>query len=410
MAIKEIKREDIYFFLLAAFLVALPLRVAYGGITSAVLSAFFILDTPNNIKRKIRIVTASKTYIIFLGFFILQLIGLLYTENFTKGNKEIVQLLPLVTLPLTLLTEKISARKLERLLIGFKLFIIVELLFLLILQYYYYNRILNFENDIFSKLKIRSFYFSAFIYFSIIITVFQLKKAKYKAVFRYIEIIILLYFLSLLTARIALIITVIGLASFYLFEVSKVSLWKKIPLILITTVLFSFVAYQVPQIQKKINIMMKTTDFDFDVILTKNQITQTKNSFEYRVLINYCGFQIMKEHTFGVGTGDHQDALIKKYEEIDFIAGKKRQYNAHNQYLSEGIKLGFIGLLCFMFLMGFFTYKGYTNKHLLWYCMLYIGIVCLVESYFDRQHGVMFAAFFITLLSKLEDEKVFLFK
>ena len=187
---------------------------------------------------------------------------------------------------------------------------------------------------------------------------------------------------------------------------------KSHKILLITLILSSFciVSYQFPQVKKKIDITLKTADYDYDIILTKNQITLTRNSLEYRLIINKLGMDLMLKNPLGVGTGDHQDALIKKYEEINFKAGKKRKFNAHNQYLSEGIKFGFLGFLVFIFLIGYFTYKGLEKKHLLWYCMLYVSLVCLVESYLDRQHGVMFAAFFITLLSKLENEKVILFK
>ena len=69
-------------------------------------------------------------------------------------------------------------------------------------------------------------------------------------------------------------------------------------------------AYQIPQIRKKLDITARTMDFDFKTILIKNQISNTRNTIEYRVLINHCSFNILKENLMGVGIGDTKMNLI----------------------------------------------------------------------------------------------------
>ena len=162
------------------------------------------------------------------------------------------------------------------------------------------------------------------------------------------------------------------------------------------------IAYQVPQVKKKIDITVRTMDFDFKTILTKNQISISRNTVEYRILINYSGMQILKRNIFGVGIGDYREALIEQYNVLNFRAGKKRKFNSHNQYMEEFVKQGVIGGAIFIFLMFFVLKKGAINKSHFYYVGIYIALVCLVESFFHRQHGVMFAAFFLPLFYNIE--------
>jgi len=149
-------------------------------------------------------------------------------------------------------------------------------------------------------------------------------------------------------------------------------------------------------------------DFDFKTILTKNQISNTRNSIEYRVLINYCSYNVLKNNIFGVGLGDNRDELIKEYYIINFRAGIKEKFNCHNQYMEEFTKQGVVGGIFFISLIFFLLKKGLKTKRHFFYTALYVSLVCLVESYFYRHHGVMFAAFFLPLfysLEKLNDAK-----
>ena len=325
-----------------------------------------------------------------------------YSENQERGFRRLTQFLPFVFVPLTLLSENLDKNKILKLIRYFGYYIVVILSILLILQVLFYGPFFNLEHGAFLKLKITNFYFSAFIYMAILVFLFDLKKNAFKIHLNYVFILFLTVCLILLSARIAIFILFVCLAIFFYSTFNSVSKKKRILVLLLSLSLLTFASYQVPQIKTKVNIALKTADFDFKTILTKNQITITRNSLEYRIIINYCGFLILKDNILGVGLGDNEDVLYRKYQEINFKAGIKEKYNFHNQYMEELTKHGLIGGVIFITLILYSILVGFKKKQYLFYVSLYIMLVCLVESYLNRQHGIMFTAFFLPLFYNLE--------
>ena len=397
-------RENLLLVTLALFLITLPISYGLNSISVILMAIFFFIDKKANILLKLKRLKSNKLFLLFLLFFSVQLLGLLYSEDFKRGSKLIQNFLPFVVIPLTLLSEYINAKKCKKLLYANCIYMFFLLFGFLTAQFYFNGNIIRFEQQFFTKLDISAFYFSAFIYLNIIVLLFHLKSQKYKCIIDVILIIFFFYFLILLSARISLIITAISVTLFFIRFVNfrKYDILKKITLILSSVVIISVSAYQIPQIKKKIDITVRTMDFDFETILTKNQISLTRNSVEYRVLINYCSFQLFKGNIFGVGTGDNRTEMHKQYEKLNFRAGILENFNCHNQYLEEATKTGVLGLISFILLLTFTFKVALKQKRLLFYIIIYISLVCLTESYFYRHHGIMFGAFFIALFYNLE--------
>ncbi|MCL5127260.1 hypothetical protein M4I23_02485 [Algibacter sp. L4_22] len=128
-----------------------------------------------------------------------------------------------------------------------------------------------------------------------------------------------------------------------------------------------------------------------ETIITKNSFTQTKNTAEHRVLIDYLAIkEIMATLPFGVGTGDFQEALNKQYNTVNFKVAIKNKFNNHNQYLAEFLKTGVLGGVLFLMLV--FTLWKTKKSRMGFYFVLLFSIGCLVESYLDRQHGIVIFA------------------
>lgn len=402
------KREVTVFVALLLFLITLPISYGLNSVSAIIIGALFVLDKSNEIKIKLKKLRNNKLFLGFLIYFLIQVIGLLYTQNIKSGLKEIVQLLPLISIPITLLSEHVSSEKVLKLLTWFQYYLSLVVVGLLTYQVITYGNLLGFEHEVFLKLKISTFYFSAFLFVAIMTALFKLRKTNFKGVLEYIFILFFSFVLLLLSARISILILFVFLVIFLFDAFPTIHVIKKITLILVFSLGFFFVAYQVPQVKKKIDISIRTMDFDFKTILTKNQISNTRNSLEYRVLINYCSLNILKENIFGVGLGDNRDKLLEEYHKINFRAGIKEEFNCHNQYMEEFTKQGVIGGSFFTFLIFYFLTKGLKTRGYFFYTVLYISLVCIVESYFYRQHGVMFAAFFLPLFysfEKLNDAK-----
>jgi len=406
MVIKYTNFKREYFFLgvLALFLITLPISYGLNSISVILIGVFFFIDKKSNILLKLKRLKNNKLFLLFILFFSVQLIGLFYTQDFSRGIKLIQNFLPFLVLPLTLLSEPINAKNCAKLLYANSIYMFLLLVGLLIAQFAVNGNFIRFEQQLFVDLDISTFYFSAFIYLNVITLLFHFRHKKFRNVLDIGLILFFIYFLILLSARISLIITVISVTLFFIrfAYFKKNDILKKTILITSCVFITSVSAYQIPQIKKKIDITIRTMDFDFETILTKNQISITRNSIEYRVLINYCSVQIFKEHIFGVGTGDNRTEMHKQYIKLNFRAGILENFNCHNQYLEEATKTGILGLISFILLL-VFTFKiALKQKRLLFYIIIYISLVCLTESYFYRHHGIMFGAFFMALFYNLE--------
>ena len=166
----------------------------------------------------------------------------------------------------------------------------------------------------------------------------------------------------------------------------------------ITITALFITAYNISIVKERFTNVFKTTDFDIEIIKTKNSFTVTKNTLEHRALINYLSFSpIVKALPFGVGTGDVEDMLQKKYKEINFKAGILSKYNNHNQYVYEFFKTGVLGGFVFIFLLFVLNKNAVSTNSLAQILILFFTIGCFVESYLFRQHGIIIFGFLIPL-------------
>ena len=193
--------------------------------------------------------------------------------------------------------------------------------------------------------------------------------------------------------------TIILLFILVLFYILKNTISiKKIFFGIVAFAALTLVAYNIPIVKERFTTLFKTTDFDIEVIETKNSFTVTKNTLEHRILINYLSFnEIIEELPFGVGTGDVDDTLKKLYEETKFKAGILNNFNSHNQYFYEFFKTGLLGGIIFIALLFFLIKKAYHSNSLALILTVFFALACFIESYLYRQHGVIIFTFIIPL-------------
>ncbi len=144
----------------------------------------------------------------------------------------------------------------------------------------------------------------------------------------------------------------------------------------------------------------------FDRLKTASQVAShegpvdNKESTALRLTIWKAAGEIIQQHVwFGVGTGDVKDELINQYKSNKDPDVLKRKLNAHSQFLQTFIAIGIPGIL---FLLAMILIPGWIS---LWrgdyIYFLFLAIFAfniLVESMFEVQAGVIFFAFFNTLL------------
>lgn len=379
---------------------------AINSIGVGVLCAFFFLDSITNIKAKLQKAKQSRIITLYFLFFILQIVGMLYTDNREFGMKRIITQLPILILPLILLSEELCLKKMNVLLDGFRYWILTVFLFY-IAQHVFMDKnsletfVLFIITD---RLGISQFYVVFILLIPIITTVNAIRNKK-NITLNIILLAFFVFFLFLLGNKTSVFILFI-LSVLFAFQRNTLfnSIWKKVTIIVVGIILV-ISAYNMPGIQKRVDVLVKTTDFNIETIITKNSVTHTKNTLEHRLLINYITInEVVDNFPFGVGTGDYQDVLNNNYGAINFKQGICHELNNHNQYLSEFLKTGILSGTVFLLLMFSLIRQSNFNNQYYIYIVLSFAIACLFESYLDRQHGVVIFAFIIPLFLKYEIE------
>jgi O-antigen ligase len=126
-----------------------------------------------------------------------------------------------------------------------------------------------------------------------------------------------------------------------------------------------------------------------------HQTTEAVSSTQLRLVTWKASYHTLMEHPFGTGTGDAQEALIQHYQSENQTYAASHKLNSHNQWLQYGTALGWLGMLCFIALLGsawFCSMKRRTH----WFTLLLL-LLCmnmLFESMLEVQAGITFFTFF----------------
>ncbi|MFB6257496.1 MAG: O-antigen ligase family protein [Flavobacteriales bacterium] len=119
-----------------------------------------------------------------------------------------------------------------------------------------------------------------------------------------------------------------------------------------------------------------------------------------RLKVWSVGSGIFLDHWLkGMGTGDDDKALEKKYRGQGWDMGEFRGMDVHCQYLQTGIALGIPGILLLVGILFRTLLVGYRSNLLL----LVMGTVLLVTAFFEsvleRQAGILFFACFLPFMA-----------
>ncbi len=401
--ILKTKREVIYILLLFNVLFSNTIGYKLGSISIILLTLFYLID--RNLLSKIKKIK-QKVGLLFLGYFVFHLIGLIYTQNTKLAEHEITVRLPFLLLPLILFTESISKKYLYNLFVALKywLFLLAIILF--------YHKLFIVGGPLISlpSLSLRELtgihhaYFSMFYAFSLFFVMYQVMHEKISYVFGFIQIAFLLFIITILGARVTMGITIIVTLIFFIQRMLKTKgMLKYISLLVL--VIASFFIFKQSKLVDKFSRLSKV-EWNIEKNIYNHQVFTfeydevTSNTLELRLIKWYCAYQIIKNHAiFGVGTGDYKDELNKQYRNIEFKKGMVYGYNTHNQYIEEFIKFGIVGGVYFLFFIGSILFLALRKKNtLLFLVVITFASFLAIESVFARQHGVVFFCFFIPVL------------
>lgn len=370
------------------FLVALfvfTISFAILSVVTALIILIFFLEYRFNLIKMVKTIFNEKLTAVLFLYVCVQFMGIFYSSNAAEAYRLAITTLPLAFIPAFIFNMHLNSKTKRYLMEGTK----VAVLFPMIILFIDYmsssdgRSVIYFVNFSINQEKgISQFY----IVFALILPFLLSLKAiafRRKILWNSAVLLTSLFFMFLLknlTTAMLLILSLLFLV-FYLKN-------KRTKIIFISVISVS-IALGSFALKDKIYTIWRTSDINWETIITKNRITHTSNSLEHRIIINGLASKIIFDNIpFGIGTGGVRQELYNAYKSIGFKAGIKEKYNAHNQYLSEFLKTGLFGGILFLFVQFFLLCKVSFRNPLFSSLAFFFVLACFMESYLSRQHGV----------------------
>ncbi len=335
--------------------------------------------------------------LLFLGLYLLYILGMAWSENSSFGLSDLETKLTLFFLPLILFTGPLISDKIYRkifyafllgCLLG-SLWCIGGAFFTWIetgANHFFYERLADYLDRHPAYL---SLYFGLAICF-ILVEFFNSKKSE---IYRRIQWLSLagwfFIFVLLLSARMGLIALLTVLLIGYFIYTIKNKTWKQFGVVMVAGGILAVGFLNLfPYTKMRLQAAVEEA------------FQQNGRTTNVRSEIWDAARTVIKSNPFGVGTGDSKDALLEIYKEKNYIRPLEANQNAHNQYLQTTVALGIPGGL--LLLAGLIFPFLLAWKHEEPVYLFFLGLIMmafLTESMLERQQGVLFYAFFNSLLA-----------
>ena len=126
-----------------------------------------------------------------------------------------------------------------------------------------------------------------------------------------------------------------------------------------------------------------------------------RNYSDDRYAITHAAVSVIEENMpFGVGAGDRIDVLTQRYDALGATKLYWRHYNPHNQFLDTLLATGIPGLLILLTVFVSPAIGCLRSRNYLFLTFLLIVVLsALFESIFERQMGITFFCFFLSLMA-----------
>lgn len=213
----------------------------------------------------------------------------------------------------------------------------------------------------------------------------------------------LFYIRSLSSVVCVVLLAALGVLKYFL----SLKSWKVKAVVLFTLLISMLGMSQLTPIQRDIDATMTTVkDYFADHEGFIENKKDDNSSSTVRVVLYTMSAEVIGNAPFGVGTGDVKDKLYEVYEKYGYSKFVTKKYNAHSQFFQTTIALGYIGLILLVYLLftPILNYPRTRNFDLLILSIIII-VSCAFESFLERQVGVIFFSFALFALSKPKLEK-----
>jgi O-antigen ligase len=355
--------------------------------------------------KHLKIASIDGLSIILICYFILELIGMAYTdkENVSNGLFNIEKHLSLLFIPLIFFDFKINAIHKRIILLAFSascfiasLMCVIVNINISLIEYNTFMHEWRFSHSRLSEpIGIHPAYFSIYLGLSVLIILNELKEkiSLFSSLQKTFTIFILFCFFIMIvalgsrTVTVALVAIIFGNMIVYAFSQKSYKI-----LIVSAIVPLIFMGFVL------INPVVKTRFIDIKATSYNNS---NYGGLFARTKIWEPGMELIKENLWlGVGTGDDQTELDKKFIKYNYWEGVQA-FNMHNQFLQTALNYGIVGLLLLLIVLFLQLKNAVWKRDLLYFSFLMLFIcACLTESMLSRSKGIIFFLIFSFIFYK----------
>ncbi len=410
------------FFLFAFFL---PLHTGASNLFLIISLAILIVGIFKEQKKDKRFVNRKNWKFLFFtpfSFFLLHLVGLIYSDSPVLGLSYIERSLSFLLVPVILLftaQSKVLYFK-KPLLSGLIVGSLASVIILIAVNLYHYfsaQNLFHIGTDLFDyyhtylkftePLNQHPTYLGVY-YLIAIIFVDEITQRKYLRYF-----IIAMFCLGFLFLNSRIIFAMLLLVVFYYLgkTVKNMVIEKRYLRLIRLSAMFLIGLMIAIQVISKSYIGSRIKNiYDFELSSDTKVKFNSHSSSNPRMARYISAIKLIrKKPLFGHGTTGEKIKLKQQFLEDGLGVAAEQNYNSHNQYIGFTVRYGVVGLVCliFFFCSNFYLAWSKKDRHYLFLVTL-VASVCLVENYFDRNFGITFSAVFFTIFSYqvLEEEEV----
>lgn len=369
----------------------------------------------NDWKNYLQQLKASKSLLMPVLLFLLYCAGILFTANEAVGWFDLQVKLSLFVLPVIFISKPIPARSLKKIMNSFSTGCFLATIFCIAhSSYLYYEELGQVEAgvlryaytslDFFFASNLSCFfhpsYFAMYLcmaiaYVLMIVTsasnVFPLRR-------RLLLTLLAVYFsifIFFLASRMGMIVVALTWLYFGVWMIASRKLYLAGAAFFAVIISTSFILYSTSE------IIASRFDYAVQSFFSKNIDKTSSESSAARILVWSAALEIVREHPFGVGTGEEEKVLTEKYAQKGMTYVYERKLNAHSQFLQTTIALGIAGGVFLVILLGWPLIVSLRSADFL---LSFFVVNCIlnffVESMLEVQAGVVFFSFFYSLLVK----------
>lgn len=379
--------------LIAIFVLTLTAKIQLNSIAIGLLLIWWLVS--GRYKLSFTILKNSKIFIALSAYYMAHVLSMIYSTNWSYGMATLETKISLLAVPV-LLSGIRWDRKLRNIVLWLYIAtVLATSLFSLVSTLIYYQIDLS-DLSYFSwvlpmTVDLPPNYYSLFVVFALVILIFGTLEGdpKFSKSLAVPMAIYLLIFLALLSSRasfLAFFLIVLIYFGRQVFGTTGQARRRGIMAILVTCSIAVILAASVPYLKDRISQMARGVQYDprYPVFKTCLEII-----WDYPV--------------FGVGIGDVQDVLKERYQENNFQEAFINNYNPHNDLLQIQVTTGIVGTIIYLFLIVQILKRAWTKRNIFMisFTVLYL-ITSLTESVLERNKGVIFFAFFISIVFILD--------